>query len=459
MRLLPPSLLLPLAVVAGLAAACSDESGGKTSPGSPERIVLITLDTLRFDAMPGIHADKPSMPHTWEWAQGGRIFERYYSATSTTQPSHATLFTGLHPWQHGVSHNGAVLADGLTTVAERLHAAGWRTAAAVASFPLYSTFGFNQGFDEYRETFNKGETEQWSGHEVTAEGGFFGSGDLILKESLDLLDHLGGKKQFFWFHFFDAHAPYGDRVEGYADLNPTELIRRIRQSGGPPGPLTRAARGAYDKDVRQMDRELRDLFARLEADGIPTHVIVVSDHGESFGESGSLGHGKRLTPEQIHVPLIVKSPRVKPGVVSTPVGSIDVNATLLSLAGLDGAPAGSRDLTSDAPLEDHPVIGMRRTYTKYSEERTDGSIHKITKNDNRFYIVEDGQLYTGNKDLVSHEDDELPISDTERTARYSELFGGFEQQLLTTGSEELQDAETLEKLKTLGYVDDEDQGQ
>ena len=435
-----------------LASSC----GGGGDSDAAERIVLITLDTLRFDALPGIDPDKPSMPHTWEWAQGGVIFENYYSATSTTQPSHATMFTGLHPWQSGVSHNGALLPQAHETLAERLRDQGWRTAAAVASFPVHSTFGYDQGFDEFAETFNSGETQTWSGHEVEAEGGFFATGDMILAESLELLDNLGGEKQFFWFHFFDAHAPYGDRVKGYEEMTPSSLLGRINGAGKPAAGVTKAARVAYDKDVRKMDRELKQLFERLAQDGITTHVIIVSDHGESFGEGASLGHGKRLTPEQIHVPLIVHSPRVTPGVVSEAVGTIDVTATVLGLAGLDGAPASSRDLTSDAPWPDRAVIGMRRTYTKYTEERTDGTKHKITKDDNKFFVVEDGQLYTGNQKMVSLNDDEQPIVGTELTARYMGMFGVWEGELLGMKIEEVTDEAALEALKDLGYIDDED---
>lgn len=445
-----PSDALPAALLILLAGSC-----GGGSDAVSERVVLITLDTLRYDALPGIDAGKPSMPNTWAWAQDAVIFERYYSATSTTQPSHATMFTGLHPWQSGVSHNGALLPQTHATVAERLSDAGWRTAAAVASFPVHSTFGFDQGFGLYREIFNSGETKSWSGHEVEAEGGFFATSDLILGESLDLLDNLGGSKQFFWFHFFDAHAPYGDRVKGYGDLTPSSLLDRINIAGQPVEAVLQAARGAYDKDVRKMDRDLQRLFERLEQDGIPTHVIIVSDHGESFGEGASLGHGKRLTPEQIHVPLLIKSPRLEPGTVSEAVGTIDITATILGLAGLEGAPKTSRDLTSTAPWPERVVIGMRRTYTKYTESRVDGTQHRITDKDNKFFIVEDGVLYTGNQQLVSRNDDEQALADAELTARYKGLFDVWEKELSGMAIEEIMDPEALATMRALGYIDDE----
>ena len=96
------------------------------------------------------------MPRLRKWAERGRVFERYYSSTSTTQPTHATLLTGLHPWEHGVPRNGMVLTDERITLAERLRDAGFRTVAAVASFPLHRQFGFDQGFETYHDGVHGG---------------------------------------------------------------------------------------------------------------------------------------------------------------------------------------------------------------------------------------------------------------------------------------------------------------
>ncbi len=160
---LSPRLLVPLlATCAVVAVRCAPRGEAEI------RVVLITLDTLRMDAFLG-SADRPSqMPRLWEWAKRGRVLERYYSATSSTQPSHATLFTGLHPWEHGVPRNGMVLVDERVTLAERLKDAGFRTAAVVVSFPLHGQFGFDQGFDTYHDRFKEDGPDEWSQYTVPA---------------------------------------------------------------------------------------------------------------------------------------------------------------------------------------------------------------------------------------------------------------------------------------------------
>ena len=80
-------------------------------------------------------------------------------------------------------------------------------------------------------------------------------------------------------------------------------------------------------------------------------MVIAADHGESFGEGGAVAHGLRLTDEQIRVPLVILSPRVAAGVRGDVAGSVDVAATLLSLAGVEspGEPwSGARDLAPPA---------------------------------------------------------------------------------------------------------------
>ncbi len=115
-------------------------------------------------------AGKPStMPHLERWAEQATVFERFYAATAATQPSHASMFTGLQPWQHGVTGNRLHLGDHHVTVAERLHEVGFATAAVVASLPVTRRFGFGQGFDHFDDELVAGEAPRGVGEEEAFE--------------------------------------------------------------------------------------------------------------------------------------------------------------------------------------------------------------------------------------------------------------------------------------------------
>ncbi len=66
-------------------------------------------------------------------------------------------------------------------------------------------------------------------------------------------------------------------------------------------------------------------------------VVVTGDHGEEFGENGFFGHTANFTPEQVHVPLVLRGPGVPPGVERAPTSHLDLPATLLELLGADPA--------------------------------------------------------------------------------------------------------------------------
>lgn len=390
----------------------------------PERLVLITIDTLRFDAFPA------SMPATTELARGCAVFEHFFAASSSTQPTHATLFTGLHPWQHGVARNGRVLGEEHQTLAERLRAAGFGTHAVVASFPLASRFGFAQGFDDYRDDFEE-VLAIWQDVGGGPPGDrFYTLANGISDAAIAALDRWPSGRQFFWFHYFDPHAPYGDTTAS-EPLTPRPLVGRVvaGELGREEG--VARARALYMQDVEALDSALGRLLERLGADAarIPTHVLLTADHGESLGEGGILGHGSSVSAEQVRVPTLLCSPAVAPGPRSDVAGSIDVANTLLELAGAP-ALAGGRSLATDDPSA--TAFGMRRTYDGVHEElRLDGGTERIEGLE-FFAVDERGRLQRG-------------APDTEPR------FAGFADQLGPEPAPGV-DPEVEEGLRALGYV-------
>jgi arylsulfatase A-like enzyme len=435
-------------------SACSEP---QPEPVRPTRVVLITLDTLRYDGLP-VTASDPVMPEAHAVAGAATSFSRFYATASTTQPTHASVMTGDLPWEHGVTRNGVVLDEKHETVAERFKAHGYETRAVVASFPLHEMFGFAQGFDSYDDDFDETYVQEWEG-ESTEAGTFFSLSDSVTERALALLDAAEGDRQFFWFHYFDAHDPYGDsgaKPDGPSQLGIQRLLRLALEKSPRLDAKLGQARAAYDRDLGAIDRSLGRLFARLRADadeqGIETHVLITSDHGESFGELGSMGHGKRLTKEQVHVPLVIVSPRVEPGARNDLASSVDVPRTLLSMAGLPHADFAGRDLTSDATGGvGGPVFGMRRTFAEpKAETRTDGSQPIVP--DRWFFTLRNDVLLTGNADIVLEGDDAARVWNGEDAELVRGAFASLELLLEAAESgEEILDPDAQARLRALGY--------
>jgi arylsulfatase A-like enzyme len=463
LRRFAPLLLLALVATALLIAVAG------TVDRRPVRVVVISLDTLRYDGLaPGANSTSP-MPRLLRRArEEGLFFERFYAATSVTQPSHASMFTALHPWEHGVVSNGQILRADFTTVAERLQEEGFATGGIVASFPLAGRFGFAQGFDDFTEDFVEQPVKwrRWEGHEVP-EATFYSLADTITDHALELFDRLGERReggQFVWVHYFDPHDPYGDTAGGETHT-PFSAFRAI-EAGESALPLFPAYRERYDADLAVLDEQLERLFRRFEeeSDRYRTHVVVTSDHGESFGEDGAIAHGLRITDEQIHVPLVIFSPDLEPAVRGDVAGSIDVATTLLSLAGVahDAEPWNrGRDLTLPAPAagEVDPAtvdlrggaFGMRRTFRSPNKVETRVGGERVLLPRFHFYAVDRaGRVYRGNHEGLTDGDEP---GNERLLGQLLSAFAAFERQTVKTSAPTADDPETREALEALGYLD------
>lgn len=442
-------------VLALCGLGCNGEIPESAADRRATRVVLITLDTMRLDSVEGSVGGVSPMPLLEDWSRRALVMQRHYAATSTTQPTHASLLTGLHPWQHGVSRNGQVLGAEHETLAEIFAANGYQTGAVVSSFPLHRSFGFDQGFANFDDAFDIRMTLEWSGKAVPG-GAFYSLGKSVSDKAIALVDELAGPRQFFWFHYFDLHEPYGNAAEPDSVVALEQIYNRIESGDAHIDSLLARARQRYDADARSLDLQLDRLLRRLtrDADRVDTHILVASDHGESFGEDGSIGHGKRLSDALIRVPCLLISPAVDPGRVSAPVGSIDVPVTLLALAGLSGLEGGGLDMTRVLP-SDRSVFGMRRTFEQpFYELRLDGARHRLQ--DLSFFLADRTRVIVGDgngtRSRAAGAAGNLQTNDSEALENAQLLFDRFAEALARSGTTTALDERSRAALEALGYI-------
>lgn len=334
-------------------------------PQALEGLLLVTVDTLRADHL-GPYGGPDPTPAFAALAAEGVLVEAAYSPTPSTGPAHASLFTGLHPWHHGVLENAAPVPEELVPLAARLGAAGFRTAGFVSSFILDQRFGFDRGFETY--WFEPTETKLWRGKRRRR---FFARATATTDAALAWLDEQRGQRFFLWVHYFDPHQPYAP-PEGFelAPGVPVDLEGRR-----PPPAVGRARLGelirAYRGEVRYTDAELGRLLDALREDGRLDRIalVVTADHGEAFGDHGQLGHGVSLYEELVRVPLLVRGPGIPAGRrLHGPVQLEDLMPTLLEWLGqpvppdLDGVSLLGWLRGQGAAPPRHTVLGRRRLY-------------------------------------------------------------------------------------------------
>ena len=295
-------IMLPVADTANSAPA-------PQAPAAPHRnIVLITLDTTRADHLGAWGWKYAKTPNLDALAARGVRFVRCDTAAPVTLPSHSTILTGLFPPRTGVRDNGTfVLPAKVETVAERLAAHGYDTAAVVSAIVLARRHGLNQGFRLYDDDLGTGYA---AGTEVSER-----PAEATTAAALAAAGKL--KPPFFlWVHYYDPHEEYRP---------PT----RFADSVTGPSRL-------YDGEIAYMDEQIGVLLAKLPKD---VDVVVVGDHGEMLGEHGELHHGLLLYKAARRVPLLVAGPGVPAGrTEECLVRTADVAPTLLGLAGVPVPP-------------------------------------------------------------------------------------------------------------------------
>src|SRR5438094_5156431 len=294
-------LIRSVVIVGTFALAACDRSAPRTDlrPISGQNVLLITIDTLRADAL-GCDGGAAATPALDRLAAGGVRFDFAHAHAVTTLASHASILTGTYPFRHGIRDNsGYRLPAQAQTASTRLKPHGYATAAFVGAFPVHSRFGLNRGFDVYDDRF--GDTRapdefamperpasavvplarQWIAerHEAGESGRSGGSGDA--SSGARALQASGS--WFVWIHLFDPHAPYK-----------------------PPPPFdAQYASQPYYGEVAATDAALAPLLDDLRSSGRPTLVVVTGDHGEALGDHGEQSHGLFAYESTLRVPLII----------------------------------------------------------------------------------------------------------------------------------------------------------
>ena len=318
---------------AALLALCAVAAPAPQAPAAPRRnLVLITLDTTRADHLGAWGWKHAKTPNLDALAARGTWFVRCDTAAPVTLPSHATILTGLFPPRTGVRDNGTFILPGrVETVAERLAAHGYDTAAVVSAIVLARRHGLNQGFRLYDDDMGTGYA---AGTEVSERQAEVTTADAVAA---------AGKLKapfFLWVHYYDPHEEYRPPTR-FADTmtGPSRL---------------------YDGEIAYVDEQIGVLLSKLPKD---VDVVVVGDHGEMLGEHGELHHGLLLYKAARRVPLIVAGPGIPAGrTQECLVRTADIAPTLLGLAGVP-VPAGL-DGQGLLPL---PAAGKDCERTSYTE--------------------------------------------------------------------------------------------
>ncbi len=329
-----PFLFLTAVINIGDEAERSIEPKANES-GQLMNVILISLDTVRADSL-GILGNRDNItPFIDALAERGTVFSDTIATAPWTLPSHASIFTGLYPSNHGSHCLYETFTHRVPTLTEILKSSGFETISFNGGANVRASLGFDRGFSIYQSfKFKSGLTDKASYIQSDPT--------LPIQKGIEWIERRSHDPSreapfFLFLHSFEPHSPYYSRREdSFTDLDDLKKIQKT----GAKGDANKAHRD-YHGGIHWADKYLGKLQDTLENTGLKKKTIVVltSDHGEAFLEHGFVLHSIKLYPEFVQVPLIIVDPR-KPGpkFSSKPASLVDIKPTLLDLLDLPSDP-------------------------------------------------------------------------------------------------------------------------
>jgi arylsulfatase A-like enzyme len=415
-------------------------------------VVIFMLDTLRPDHLETMGYDRQTAPFLAEIAQESAVFDRAISTSSWTAPATASALTGLYPHRHGVI-SGLLAPDSpdeqrdgsriwpldpdVRTIAGAFQEAGRRTYGLSSNFNMGPELRLDRGFERFERVMGLEASD------VEAR----------LADWLPVITAPNGPPYLLYLHFNDPHEPYNERDPWH---DPSTYTGEYA-----------AEMAAYDSEISYLDAALRRTWEALEAGaearGRPVVLVVLSDHGEAFGEHGTTGHPGILFREVNRVLFMVRSPRlgVAPGHRQSMVSLVDLAPTLLELTRL--SPLESSDGLSMVDL----LVGgeQGRAQEQALQSRTlfahrldpdqpllDGSTRELwaaLRGDRKIIMSPEGLQWMEPWKGVN----EAPIMPPQDDGGLVETLESWRASLpkRAASSREVLDSETAEGLKVLGY--------
>jgi membrane-anchored protein YejM (alkaline phosphatase superfamily) len=447
-----------LCAVAGLGVACSGSSapppaqppaapevvvGAPPAHEQPQKVLLITVDTMRGDSLQCSDVPSRVTPNICALARKGMRYTRAISPAPATLPALTAIFTHS---QVANEEPPTVVAhySGLPTLTEKLRARGLQTAAFTdhhglghsPAVPVYPPELLQRGFDVFQ---NYGKDRHGQGAAQVTAGA-----------SAWLADH-HQSPYFLWVHYFDPHFNYrpdtilaeqfGATQPGCGRVVNGMDITEIRTvEGGLTVDEVACLKALHLAELHATDAAIGRLLASLPP-GDPPLIIFASDHGEEFRERDRIGHEWTVYNELIHVPFIVVGPGVPVGTEPRVVSTLEVHSVAT------GAPVA---LTGTAYSRTSHYYGKS---PELSEVRQRPNEHALVTDHEKVILHPDGRAERFHLDTDPGERQLLPEVEpllTQLRARIDDLTVTASSPSASAAEE---DRAARERLRDLGYVE------
>jgi choline-sulfatase len=381
-------------------------------------ILIVMVDQLNGTLFPDGPAGFLHAPNLRALAGRSLRFANTYTASPLCAPARASFMSGQLPSRTRVYDNAAEFQSDIPTFAHHLRRSGYYTGLSgkmhfVGPDQLH---GFEERLttDIYPADFGwtpdyrkPDERIDWWYHNL---GSVTGAGVAEITNQMEYDDEVAfnavqklyqlarrstdadRRPWCLTVSFTHPHDPYvtrrkyWDLYEGCAELDPRVAAIPFEAQDPHSKRLLEAcdfkafdidsehirrARRGYFANITYIDDKLAEITEVLKTTRMldDTVIVFTSDHGDMLGERG-LWFKMNFFEGSARVPLMIAGPGIRPGLVTEPVSTLDINPTLAAIAGIDiGAVAPWTDGEAILALAD----GARRSGPVVMEYAAEGS--------------------------------------------------------------------------------------
>lgn len=461
-------------------------------------IIWLTIDSIRADRTTMGGYDRDTTPNLQRIADDahGDWFDTCIAQTRWTPASTASILTGTYLSTHKVgveSPEIRPLPGSLRSMPELLGHVGYESLGIGTNQYICSATDMDRGFDEFvfptaenlhrtiglRAMFEYARNVNRYGPGVSTDRSLHNLSSMVTHKTKRWMSETadGDTSAFLYLHYNETHYPYtppkrflepfareiGQSVDEILDRSRSifEDVFDMVARNLPLDPADlEAIQAAYDAELAYIDHLIGELFDHVQ-EQVPgeTVFVVTSDHGETFGEHGWLGHHVLMTDELLHVPTVTHGLPDTVGGTSQPVQHVDFVRTILESVGVE-----------TDQFEGVNLAETEREYAVAQRAARDGDREKLLDRNPDFDVgryrwdalncIHDGafKFVTGE---AGSELFELPDEHTDRSEEYPDVASRMERELadrlpeFASGEADERaefDDEMRERLEHMGYL-------
>jgi len=324
-------------------------------------VILITLTNLRYNHLSQNGYFRATSPALDAFAKESVVFDNAFAHSSWTLPEGISIFTSLYPYRHQVMnrYDGSFLSQDTPTLIDVLSEKGYLTAGFTGGFDYDQAFGLTNRFGEYQECIEGKDEGVWR----------YGKMSCTAQKALEWIKNYRDNKFFIHVQGYDPHCPFNRGIGSRYDKDYTGTVDFSKClwtfsktephiiEGKPyyrvSSPTTEGKASVllgeedvnhlvalYDESITQSDAVIGSFLDEIAKLGLGDNTIIIftSEHGDIIGKHGRFMRGGPLRgtfyDDVLHVPLLIKHPKLEPARIDGLVEHIDIMPTLLDFLGI-----------------------------------------------------------------------------------------------------------------------------